>query len=120
MARILIVDESMFARRVLRHILETDGTHTVVGEAEDGAAALVKYKELKPDVVTMDVIMPGESGIETLKRLMEFDKNAKVLMVSAMGQGKVVEEVMGLGARGFVVKPVSDKKLLEALKQVLG
>ena len=120
MAKVLIVDDSRFMRLILRRILEASGVHTVAGEAEDGAAAIEKYKELKPDAVTMDVIMPVESGIAAVKGIIEFDKNAKIVMVSAMGQEKVVEEVMGLGAKAFVVKPVMGEKLLEAIKTALG
>ena len=119
MAKILIVDDSKFMRLVLRRILEKDGAHTMAGEAENGLDAIEKYKKLKPDIVTMDIIMPVESGIAAVKGIIAFDGNAKIVMVSAMGQEKAVEEVMALGAKGFVLKPVSDEKLLEAIKKAL-
>ncbi|OGS03764.1 MAG: hypothetical protein A2339_07780 [Elusimicrobia bacterium RIFOXYB12_FULL_50_12] len=121
MSRILVVDDSKFMRLILKNYFEKDSSarHEVVGEAEDGASAVAKYKELKPDLVTMDIIMPTESGLAAVRDIVLFDSNAKIIMVSAMGQEKVVEEALALGAKGFVTKPVKAEELLLKVKQVL-
>jgi two-component system chemotaxis response regulator CheY len=119
MPKILVVDDSKFMRLILRNILGKDAKHNVVGEAENGADAFTKYKELSPDIVTMDIIMPVETGLCAVKKMVEFDKNARIIMVSAMGQEKIVEEAMQLGAKGFVVKPVKPEILLEMIDKVM-
>jgi two-component system chemotaxis response regulator CheY len=118
MAKVLVVDDSKFMRLILKNILLKGNVHTVVGEAENGVDALNKYKELKPDVVTMDIIMPIETGLTAVKKMIEYDKSAKIIMVSAMGQEKIVDEAMQLGAKGFVVKPVKPEILLEMIDKV--
>lgn len=120
MAKILIVDDSKFMRLVLTGMLEKKGAHKVVGEAEDGSLAVAKYKEVNPDLVTMDLIMPVVSGVQAVKDLIKHDANAKIVIISAMGQEKIIEELMQLGAKGFVIKPVSPEKLLETIGKVLG
>jgi two-component system chemotaxis response regulator CheY len=98
-------------RLTLKNILEKNGME-VVGEAENDVESVEKYKELKPDFVTMDIIMPVESGLKAVKNICEFDPNAKVIIVSAMGQESIVQESMKLGAKGFIVKPIRENKLL--------
>jgi two-component system chemotaxis response regulator CheY len=122
MAKILVVDDSKFMRLTLKNFLEKNlgGAHKVIGEAGSAAEAVQKYAELKPDLVTMDIIMPDESGLEAVKKIMASDANAKIIMVSAMGQEKIVEEAIALGAKSFVTKPIKSDELLKTLEKVLG
>lgn len=119
MAKILVVDDSKFMRLTLKNMLEKMGGHEVVGEAEDDVSAIEKYKQLKPDLVTMDIIIPVESGLRAVKEIMSLDPKAKIIMVSAMGQEKVVEEAISLGAKGFITKPVVPDKLISEINKVL-
>ena len=118
MARILVVDDAMFMRTMLKGILESSG-YEVCGEAENGVVALAKYKELKPDVVTLDITMPEMDGLAALKSIREFDADARVVMCSAMGQQTMVIESIQAGAKDFIVKPFQKDRVLEALKKVL-
>ncbi|MBN1824093.1 MAG: response regulator [Endomicrobiales bacterium] len=122
MSTILIVDDSKFMRLTLKNLIEKSfsGAHTVAGEAGSAKEAVQKYQELKPDLVTMDIIMPEESGLEAVKRIVAIDGNAKIIMVSAMGQEKIVEEAMMLGARSFIVKPVKTEDLIKSIEKVIG
>jgi len=121
MANVLVVDDSKFMRLILKNGIENDSgkRHKVVGEAEDGASAVAKYKELKPDIITMDIIMPVESGLQAVQKIIELDPSAKIIMVSAMGQEKIVEEAMKLGAKGFVTKPVKNEELLASIDKII-
>jgi two-component system chemotaxis response regulator CheY len=92
----------------------------VVGEAATGTQAVEKYKELRPDFVTMDIVMPGMGGIDAVREIRKYDQNAKILMCSAMGQNGLVAEAMRAGAKDFVVKPFEPSHLLEAVQRVLG
>ena len=102
--KILIVDDAAFTRMMLKDILTKNG-YEVVGEAENGAKAVEKYKEVTPDLVTMDITMPEMDGISALKNIRSIDSNAKVVMCSAMGQQAMVIEAIQAGARDFIVKP---------------
>jgi two-component system, chemotaxis family, chemotaxis protein CheY len=119
MGRILIVDDTLFMRTLLKNILFSGG-HAIVGEAGDGDEAIEKYKELKPDLVTMDVVMPKMNGIEALKAIKALDPNAKIIMCTAVGQEQMVKLAIKSGARGYVVKPFQAPKVLEEIKNVLG
>lgn len=119
MVKVLIVDDSKFARMIIRKMLEETGEFEIVDEAETDIQAIEKYKTHKPDLVTMDIIMPVESGLNAVKEIITFDPQAKIIMVSAMGQEKILEEAMNLGAKGFVVKPVNKDALLTEIKKVL-
>jgi two-component system chemotaxis response regulator CheY len=92
---------------------------TVVGEAENGKQAVEKYQQLKPDLVTMDIIMPEMGGIEAVKKITQLDPGARILMCSAMGQQALVQEALQAGARDFVVKPFQPSRVLEAVQRVL-
>ena len=117
--KILLVDDAAFMRMMLKDILTKNG-YEVVGEAENGAKAVEKYGELKPDLVTMDITMPEMDGISALKNIRSIDSNAKVVMCSAMGQQAMVIEAIQAGARDFIVKPFQADRVLEAVKKVIG
>ncbi|MBO5373426.1 MAG: response regulator [Lachnospiraceae bacterium] len=106
-------------RMMLKDILTKNG-YEVVGEAENGAKAVEKYKEVTPDLVTMDITMPEMDGISALKNIRSIDSNAKVVMCSAMGQQAMVIEAIQAGARDFIVKPFQADRVLEAVKKVIG
>ncbi|MDD3407246.1 MAG: response regulator [Methanomicrobium sp.] len=118
MGRILVVDDTMFMRTLLKNILFS-GSHDIVGEAENGEDAVEKYKSLKPDLVTMDVVMPKMNGIEALKAIMASDPNAKVVMCTAVGQEQMVKLAIKTGAKGYIVKPFQAPKVLEEVNNVL-
>jgi two-component system, chemotaxis family, chemotaxis protein CheY len=117
--RILIVDDAAFMRMMIRDILTKNG-YEVVGEAQDGAQAIEKYKELSPDLITMDITMPEMDGITALKEIRKLDTNAKVIMCSAMGQQAMVIDAIQAGAKDFIVKPFQADRVIEAIKKTLG
>jgi two-component system chemotaxis response regulator CheY len=119
MGRILIVDDTLFMRTLLKNILFSGG-HTIVGEAADGDEAIARYQELKPDLVTMDVVMPRMNGIEALKGIKTADPGARVVMCTAVGQEQMVKLAIKNGARGYIVKPFQAPKVLEEIQNVLG
>ncbi|KQL54623.1 chemotaxis protein CheY [Heyndrickxia shackletonii] len=116
--RILIVDDAAFMRMMVKDILTKNG-FDVVGEAADGAQAVEKYKELKPDLVTMDITMPEMDGISALKEIKGIDPNAKVIMCSAMGQQAMVIDAIQAGAKDFIVKPFQADRVIEAIQKTL-
>ena len=118
MKKVLIVDDAAFMRMAIKRILVGNGFE-VIGEAENGAIAVEKYKELKPDIVTMDITMPEMTGIEALKEIREFDPEAKVIMVSAMGQEGMVRETIMHGAKSFIIKPFKNDHVIQTLNKVL-
>ena len=115
---VLITDDTAFMRMTLRNVLEKNGFE-VVGEAGDGAQAVDKYKELKPDLVTMDITMPNMDGIEATKKILSEDPTARIVMVSAMGQKALVVEALTSGAKDFIVKPFQPERILESLGKIL-
>jgi two-component system chemotaxis response regulator CheY len=118
MANIVIVDDSFYMRTMLKHIL-TDAGHTVIGEAPNAESAIKIIKEKMPDIVTLDVILPDNTGLDVLKIIKEQAPSIKVLMVSAVGQNVIVEEAISLGALDYIVKPFSDEKVIATLEKVL-
>ena len=116
--RILIVDDAAFMRMMIKDILVKNG-YQVVGEASDGAQAVEKYRELQPDLVTMDITMPEVDGIAALKQIREIDPNAKIIMCSAMGQQAMVIDAIQAGAKDFIVKPFQADRVIEAIKKTL-
>lgn len=116
--KVLVVDDAAFMRMMLRDILAKNGFE-VVGEADNGKIAVQMYNELKPDVVTMDITMPEMDGIAAVKEIKAADPNAKVVMVSAMGQQAMVIEAIRSGAADFIVKPFQPDRVLEALGKAL-
>ena len=116
---ILICDDAAFMRMMLKDILSKNG-YNVAGEAENGAKAVEKYNELKPDLVLMDITMPEMDGIQALKAIKGADPAALVIMCSAMGQQAMVIEAIQAGAKDFIVKPFQAERVLEAVKKVVG
>lgn len=116
---ILICDDAAFMRMMIKDILSKNG-YNVAGEAENGAKAVEKYAELKPDLVLMDITMPEMDGIQALKKIKETDPSALVIMCSAMGQQAMVIESIQAGAKDFIVKPFQADRVLEAVKKVVG
>src|SRR5665648_68917 len=119
MKKLLIVDDAAFMRLSIRSMLLKYDLE-IVGEAANGAIGVEMYKELRPDVVTMDITMPEMSGLEALKAIKAFDPQAKVIMVSAMGQEGVVKESIINGAKTFIVKPFKEEFLYQTICKVLG
>ncbi|MGN0480964.1 MAG: response regulator [Lachnospiraceae bacterium] len=116
---ILVCDDAAFMRMMIKDILTKNG-YTVIGEAENGAKAIEKYSELKPDLVLMDITMPEMDGIQALKGIKAADPSASVIMCSAMGQQAMVIESIQSGAKDFIVKPFQADRVLEAVKKVVG
>ncbi len=116
--KVLVVDDAAFMRATIKKILTNNGFE-VVGEAENGAVAVEKYKEVRPDVVTMDVTMPEMTGIEALQAIRAIDPKAVVVMVTAMGQKTMVTEAVMYGAKSFIVKPFQEEHIVKTLQQVL-
>jgi two-component system chemotaxis response regulator CheY len=114
--KVLIADDSMVMRKMINDILWDDGFE-VVGEAKDGGEAFEMYKELHPNLVTMDIVMPREHGIDALKSIMEFDPQARVIVVSGLHQKSLLMEALGAGARDYVIKPFDKEELLEAARK---
>lgn len=115
-ATILLADDSAFMRNVLKSILQNGGYANFI-EASDGQEAIKQINEKKPDLVLLDMIMPNLGGIEVLKAV---GKKVKIIVVSAVGQEKMIEEAKQLGATGYVVKPFDNAKVIEEVKAVLG
>jgi len=115
---VLICDDAVFMRSLLREILEQAG-YEVVGEATTGAEAVDRYKVLRPDIVTLEVVMPDIGGIDAVREMVKFDPDARVLMCSALGQQALMAEATEAGAREFVVKPFQPSRVLEAVQRVL-
>lgn len=115
--RVLIVDDATFMRIKLKDILEKNN-YEVVGEADNGLEAIEKYKEVNPDIVTMDITMPEMDGVEALKQIKAHDANATILMCSAMGQQSMVMDAIRAGAVDFIVKPFDTERVIHALDKV--
>lgn len=118
MARVLIVDDARFMRHLIKEILEEAG-HEIIGEGNDGDIGFNLYKELKPDITMLDITLPTVSGTACLEKIMAFDKNAKVIMCSALGPEWLIIEALQKGAKDFIVKPFKKKHLIETFNKVL-
>lgn len=117
--KVLIADDSLFVRTRLRRIM-TEAGHEVTGEAENGREALERYVENPPDVVTMDITMPEVDGLEAIRMIRSHDPDARIVVISAMGQENVVREALKSGARGFIIKPFVPEKVLREIETVTG
>lgn len=118
MKRVLLIDDAKITINMLTDILLSNG-YDVCGIAENGEEGFEKYKELNPDLVILDISMPGVSGFGCLKKIKEYDKNAKVIMLTAMDQEAVIEKVKYIGATEFIPKPFKIEFLLEKIKDVI-
>ena len=118
MKKVLIVDDASVARLLIKKILKQDD-FTVVGEAANGKDALVKYKKLRPDVVTMDMIMPETDGLQATKDILAFDRNAKVVIVSSIDQKEMLVQAIKAGASSYIVKPFESDRVISTLNEVL-
>ncbi|WP_422445805.1 response regulator [Thermoanaerobacterium sp. DL9XJH110] len=118
MGGILIVDDAAFMRMMIKDILTKNG-YQVVAEAENGAVAVEKYQEFKPNLVVMDITMPEMDGIEAVRKIKALDPTARIIMCSAMGQQAMVIDAIQAGARDFIVKPFQPERVLEAVKKAL-
>ncbi|MDX8046948.1 response regulator [Gracilibacillus sp. S3-1-1] len=116
---VLIVDDAAFMRMMIKDILTKNG-YDVVGEAENGQEAVDKYKELQPDLVTMDITMPEKDGITALKEILGLNGGANIIMCSAMGQQAMVIDAIQAGAKDFIVKPFQADRVIEAISKVIG
>ncbi len=116
--KVLVVDDAMFMRSMIKDILNNSGKFNVVAEASNGLEAIDCYRNAKPDLVTMDIVMPVMDGIEATKEILKINPAAKIVMVSALGQEPLVIESIAAGARDFIVKPFSPEKVLKVLEQV--
>lgn len=116
--KVLVCDDAIFMRAMIRQTLE-EGGYEVVGEAEDGRQAIAKYRECNPDLVTMDIVMPALSGIDTVRAIVAMDPNARILVCSALGQDALARQALEAGAREYVVKPFRSSHILEAAERAL-
>jgi len=116
---VLVVDDAVFMRNMLKDIF-AGGDFQVVGEAANGVEAVEKHKELKPDLTTMDIVMPFKSGIEATKEILANNAKAVVVMCSALGQESLVMEAIEAGAADFIVKPFKGEDVLAVVRKVLG
>lgn len=117
--RILVVDDALFMRNMLKDIFTRAG-HEVIGEAANGVEAVDRFRELRPDLVTMDIVMPLRSGIEALQEITQEYPGACVVMCSALGQDALVVEAVQAGARDFIIKPFQEKRVLEVVDRLSG
>jgi len=118
MPTVLIADDAAFMRMMIKNIL-TEAGYEIAGEAENGAVAVSRYRELKPDLTTMDITMPEMDGIAALKEIRSMDPDARIVMCSAMGQQAMVIESIQAGARDFIVKPFQPDRVVEAVQKAL-
>ena len=116
--KILIVDDAMLMRIMLRDIFECSG-YEVVGEADDADQALELYRETSPDLVTMDITLTTTSGIDAISRILDYDSDARIIVISALEQRKIVMEALRLGARDFIIKPFEEDRVLSSAMDVL-
>ncbi len=117
--RVLIVDDALFMRAMIRDILEQTGRFAVVGEASNGIEALALFRELRPDLVTMDIVMPEMDGIQATREILRLDPGATIVICSALGQEDLVIESIAAGARDFIVKPFAVEKVMQVLATLL-
>ena len=118
MATVLVVDDALFMRKVISDAVVAGG-HEVVGEATNGREAVDRFKELRPDVTTLDITMPEQDGLAALREIIALDPGARVVMCSALGQERKVLEAMKAGAKYFVVKPFEESRLIAAVNRAI-
>ncbi len=118
MARLMIVDDSNYLRATIRAAFEAAG-HEVVAEADNGEDAVAIYAKIRPDVVTMDIIMPKGNGLQAITQIMEFDQDARIIVITALGHEPMIRKALSFGALNFVIKPAEPEEILEAVDGVL-
>ena len=116
--RVLVVDDAIFMRKMISDILINNGME-VVGEADTGSGAIERYMQLKPDLVTMDIIMPEMNGIDAVRKIIEGDAHARIVMCSALGQQALVQDALAAGAKDFLIKPFNPSRVIEVVTKVL-
>lgn len=119
MTSILVVDDSSFMREIIKDILVKEPGISIVGEADNGITGFELYKMLNPEVVTLDIVMEKVTGISTLESILEYDKNASVIMITSIGQEKYIKQCLDMGAKGFIIKPFSEEDVLETIRKVI-
>lgn len=119
MAKIMLVDDAAFMRMMIKKALTASGYDDFV-EAQDGAEAVQKYGEEKPDMVIMDITMPNMDGLQALKTIRGTDPNAKIVMCTAMGQEGMVVDAIKSGAKDFIVKPFNAERIVQTVNTILG
>lgn len=117
MPTVLVVDDAVFMRATIKRMLENH-QFEIIGEAANGKEAIEKYRELLPDVVTMDITMPGMTGIEAVKAITSEFPEAKIVMVTALGQQKLIVEAIENGAKDFITKPFNPEQIIQVLQNV--
>ena len=115
MPSIMIVDDSSYLRSVLRAAFERAG-YDVVAEAENGNEAVERYAKYRPDVVTMDIVMPEVNGLTAIQRIMEFDNAARIVVITALGHEPMLKKALGAGALNFIIKPIEAREALAAVE----
>ena len=116
--KVLVVDDAIFMRKMIAEILVENGMD-VIGEADNGSSAVERYKQLKPDLVTMDIIMPEMNGIDAVRQIVAFDSQAKIVMCSALGQQALVQEAITAGAKDFLIKPFNPSRVVEVVNKII-
>ena len=114
---VLVVDDAVFMRNMIKDIF-ANSDFEVIGEAANGVEAVEKYRQLMPDLTTMDIVMPLKSGIEAVRDITAFRKDARIVMCSALGQEALVMEALEAGAKDFIVKPFNPEKVLDVMRRV--
>jgi len=117
--RVLIVDDAQFTRNILKNIMSKTGYVEIVGEGSNGKEGIELFKKLKPDMITMDLVMPEKGGIETIEEILKIDPKALIVVVSALGQEALVLEAAKKGAKDFIQKPFKTEQILEVLDRIL-
>ena len=116
--RVLVVDDAMFTRNMLKNIINKTEYAEVIGEASNGNEAISLYQKLKPDMMTMDLVMPEKGGIEATEEIIKLDSNAIIVVVSALGQEALVLEAAKKGAKDFIQKPFKTEQIVEVLERI--
>ncbi|MDF2841254.1 MAG: response regulator [Clostridia bacterium] len=119
MAKVMVVDDTLFMRILIKSIMKKAG-HLVIAEAKDGEEAFRKYMMYKPDLVTMDITMHGMNGLDAVKCITNYDKNAKIVMISAMSQKSMFIQAVKNGAKHFIIKPITVEKVIKVVNEVMG
>lgn len=117
--RVLIVDDAVFARTIIKKVIADLDYAEIIGEASDGYEAIEAYKKLKPDLITMDLVMPGKGGIEAIEEILKISNSVKILVVSAVGQEHLIMEATEKGAKDFIQKPINKEDLKRSINNLL-